>query len=105
MRRVLTAALLVAVFILNPPVGVVAAFLYLSRRHVAAYAALWRRLLNCEFTTPLITFGGFLAGMLSPYSGAAKGPPHINRRSIPIPSSSRAAHLPRGVAGFDRPRG
>jgi hypothetical protein len=72
MRRVLAAALLVAVFILNPPVGVVAAFLYLSRRHVAAYAALWRRLLNCEFTTPLITFGGFLAGMLSPYSGVAK---------------------------------
>ena len=72
MRHVLTAALLAATFILSPPVGMAAAFLYLSRRHLAAYAALWRRLFNCEFVTPLIALGGFLAGLLSPYSGTAK---------------------------------
>jgi len=98
MRRVLTAALFVAVFILNPPAGVAAAFLYLARRHVAAYTALWRRLLNCELATPLVAFGGFLAGLLSPYSGAAKAI-LISIGAAPLylapitPRASRAASL------------
>jgi hypothetical protein len=72
MRRVLVAVLLAAAFVINPALGVVTATLYLARRHVAAYLALWRRLLGCELYTPLVAWSGVMASLLSPYAGVAK---------------------------------
>jgi hypothetical protein len=72
MQSVAVAALLVIAFILNPAIGIAAAFLYLARRHVATYVALWRRLVQCEVATPLVAAMGFLSGLLSPYAGVAK---------------------------------
>jgi len=72
MRRVLVAVLLAAAFVINPALGVVTAALYLARRHVAAYLALWRRLLGCELYTPLAALTGVVTSLLSPYAGVAK---------------------------------
>jgi hypothetical protein len=72
MRRVLVAALFAVVFAINPALGLITAALYLARRHVAAYLALWRRLLSCEPYTPLVAWSGVMVSLLSPYAGAAK---------------------------------
>jgi hypothetical protein len=72
MRRVLLAALFAVAFVINPALGLITAALYLARRHVAAYLALWRRLLSCEPYTPLVAWSGVMVSLLSPYAGAAK---------------------------------
>ncbi|WP_333639044.1 hypothetical protein [Pyrobaculum aerophilum] len=72
MRNIALAALIIALFVLSPAVGALAAFLLLARRHLAVYINLWTRLLKCDLYTPFITSLGFIITAASPYTGLSK---------------------------------
>jgi len=70
--RIAAAAALLLLLLVNPALGLAVLFVWLARRHLAVYVALWRRLLGCEVYTPAISALGLAAAVASPYTGAAK---------------------------------
>jgi len=50
-RRLVALLLIASIFVASPPLGVVAALLYLVRRHMAVYASLWIRYAKCDVLT------------------------------------------------------